>query len=169
MGHSFENWWFKVKTTLQTLILHHCEGTLWLTMRCHTRTALQQKINVIQVLKPCAHSTQFHDDVIKWKHFPRYWPFVRGFYRSPGKPAKGQWLGALMFSLICAWINGWVNNREAGDLRHHRAHYYVTVIWCGICVLTNVQVYSYMYGVRVCAYNYVVFNNFVITTYPVFW
>ena len=21
---------------------------------------------------------QFHDDVIKWKHFPRYWPFVRG-------------------------------------------------------------------------------------------
>ena len=36
---------------------------------------------------------------------------------------KGQWRGALMFSLICAWINGWVNNRGAGDLRHHRAHY----------------------------------------------
>ena len=31
-------------------------------------------------------------------------------------------------SLICAWINGWVNNREAGDLRHHRAHYDVTVM-----------------------------------------
>ena len=23
-----------------------------------------------------------HDDVIKWKHFPRYWPFVRGIHRS---------------------------------------------------------------------------------------
>ena len=36
---------------------------------------------------------------------------------------KGQWRGALMFSLICAWINGWVNNRKAGDLRSYRAHY----------------------------------------------
>ena len=53
-----------------------------------------------------------HDDVIKWKHLPRYWPF----YRSPvNSPHKGQWRGALMFSLICVWINGWVNNREAGD------------------------------------------------------
>ena len=37
-------------------------------------------------------------------------------------PHKGQWRGALMFSLICAWINGWVNNRETGDLRRHRTH-----------------------------------------------
>ena len=43
-------------------------------------------------------------------------------------PHKGQWRGALIFSLICAWINGWVNNREAGDLRRHRAHYDVTVM-----------------------------------------
>ena len=28
-----------------------------------------------------------------------------------------------MFSLICVWINGWVNNCEAGDLRSHRGHY----------------------------------------------
>ena len=33
-----------------------------------------------------------------------------------------------MFSLICAWINGWVNNGDAGDLRRNRAHYDVTVI-----------------------------------------
>ena len=38
-------------------------------------------------------------------------------------PSQGQWRGALMFSLICSWINGWVNNREGGDLRSHRAHY----------------------------------------------
>ena len=30
-----------------------------------------------------AHNTQIHDDVIKWKHFPRYWPFVKGIHRSP--------------------------------------------------------------------------------------
>ena len=48
-----------------------------------------------------------YDDVIKWKHFPRYWPFVWGIHRSPVKsPHKGQWRGAVMFSLICVWING---------------------------------------------------------------
>ena len=71
----------------------------------------------------------WHDDVIKWKHFPRYWPFVRGIQRFPvNSPHKGQWRGALMFSLICVWINAWVNNREAGDLRRHRAYYDVTVM-----------------------------------------
>ena len=48
-----------------------------------------------------------HDDVIKWKHFPCYWPFVRGIHRSPvNSPRKGQWREALMFSLIYARING---------------------------------------------------------------
>ena len=71
----------------------------------------------------------FHDDVIKWKHFPRYWSFLRGIYRSPvNSPHKGQWRGALVFSLICVWINGWENNREAGDLRRYRAHYDITVM-----------------------------------------
>ena len=71
-----------------------------------------------------------HDDVIKWKHFPRNWPFVRGIHRSRWIPrTKGQWRGALMFSLIWAWINGWVNNREAGDSRRHRGHYDVNVMW----------------------------------------
>ena len=70
-----------------------------------------------------------HDDVIKWKHFPRYWPFVRGIHRSPvNSPHKGQWRGALMFSLMCARINSWVNNREAGDLRRYRHHYDVIVM-----------------------------------------
>ena len=53
--------------------------------------------------------TVVHDDVIKWKHFPRYRPFVRGIHQSPvNSPHKGQWRGALMFSLIYARINGWV-------------------------------------------------------------
>ena len=70
-----------------------------------------------------------HDDVIQWNHFPRYWPFVWGIDRSPvNSPHKGQWRGALMFSLICTRINDWVNNREAGDLRRHRGHYDVNVM-----------------------------------------
>ena len=71
----------------------------------------------------------FHDDVIKWKHFPRYWSFVRGFHRSPViSPHEGQGRRALIFSLICAWLNGRVNNGETGDLRRH-AHYDVTVMF----------------------------------------
>ena len=39
-----------------------------------------------------------HDDVIKWKRFPRYWPFVRGIHRWPVNSLhKGQWRGALVF------------------------------------------------------------------------
>ena len=117
-----------------------------------------------------------HDDVIKWKHFPHYWPFgawplawwahgliwwtrtatnnvvhglvtyfvslywlfeikfiiITDFHGSLlNSPYKGQWRGVLVFSLIYAWINGWVNNREAGDFRRHRPHYDVTVMRWG--------------------------------------
>ena len=70
-----------------------------------------------------------HDDVIKMKHFPSYWPFVRGIHRSPvNSPHKCQWRRALTFSLICARIKGWVTNVEAGDLRRHRAHHDVILM-----------------------------------------
>ena len=76
-----------------------------------------------------AKIVRFRHDVIKWKHFPRYCPFVRGIHWSPvNSPHEGQWRGALMFSLICAWTHGWVNNRKAGDLRFYRALYDVTVM-----------------------------------------
>ena len=92
-------------------------------------------LTLIQIRKctRVAHAMTY-DDVIKWKHFSGCWTFVRGFQRPPvNSTHKGQWRGAWMFSLICAQINGWVNNGEAGDLRHHRAHYDPTVmlyIWC---------------------------------------
>ena len=58
------------------------------------------------------------------KNFPCYWPFVRGIHQSlMNSPHRGQLHGTLMFSLICAWTNGWVNNRDFGDLRCHRSHY----------------------------------------------
>ena len=70
-----------------------------------------------------------HDDVIKWKYFPRYWPFVREIHRSPVNfPHKGQWRGALMFTLICDRMIGWVNNHEAGDSRRYLAHCDVIVM-----------------------------------------
>ena len=79
-----------------------------------------------------------HDDVIKWKHFPRNWPFVREIHRSPVNfPHKGQWRGALMFSLIYVWINGWVNNREAGDLRRQHDHYDVIVMTTALQVMVR--------------------------------
>ena len=74
--------------------------------------------------------TSFHTPW--WRHqmeiFSALLPFLRGFHRSPvNYPHKGQWRGALMFTLICVWINGWVKNREAGDLKRYRAHYDVIV------------------------------------------
>ena len=57
-----------------------------------------------------------HGDVIKWKH------------PSVDSPHKCQWRGALMFSLVCTWTNGWANNQDAGSFKHHRAYYKVTVM-----------------------------------------
>ena len=40
------------------------------------------------------------DHVVKWKQFPRYWPFVRGIHRSPvNSPHKGQWRFDVFFDL----------------------------------------------------------------------
>ena len=108
--HILGQHWFRYFVQVMALCLNHC----WLI------------ISAIFWHSPVGN---FHDDVIKWKHFPRYWRFVCGIHRSPvNSRHKGQWRGTLMFSLICAWINGWVNNREAGDLRRHRAYYDVTVL-----------------------------------------
>ena len=79
-----------------------------------------------------------------WRHqmktFLPHWPFAQGIHRSPvNSPHKGQWRGALMFSLICIWINGWVNNREAGDLRHYGTHYDVALMSWGPFSYWNVS------------------------------
>ena len=78
------------------------------------------------------------DDVITWKHFPRYWPFVWRIHRSPvNSPHKGQWRRALMFRLICARTNGRVNNRGADNLRRHHAHYAVSVTSETPCIISQ--------------------------------
>ena len=68
---------------------------------------------------------QTHDDVIKWKHFPRYWPF--SLVNSPHKASDAE-LWCFLWS--ASWINGGVNNREAGDLGRHLAHHDITVMQC---------------------------------------
>ena len=70
-----------------------------------------------------------HNDVIKWKHFPRYWHFVRGIHRSPvNSPHKRPVALSFDVSLICAWTNGWVNHRDASDLGRHCVNFGVTFI-----------------------------------------
>ena len=107
---------------LELWITSHCFGIVHETIMCAVWYILTLDDKFLVLL---------HDDVIKWKHFPRNWPFVREIHRSPVNfPHKGQWRGALMFSLNYAWINDWVNNREAGDLRRQHGHYVVIVMVC---------------------------------------
>ena len=98
-------------------------------IKSHVTDHEQQVINLIYItLTLTAYFNTNHDDVIKWKHFPRYWPFApRGIHRSPvNSPHKGQWRGALMLSLIFAlnkrlskqsW--GWWFETPSGSLWRH--------------------------------------------------
>ena len=88
----------------------------------------------IDVCILCCIAFSYHDDVIKWDIFRVTGPIVRGIHRSAVNfPHKGQWRRAHMHSLICFWINGWVNNHEAGNLKRNRTHDDVTVmmLWYG--------------------------------------
>ena len=68
-----------------------------------------------------------HDDIIKWRHSLRYGPFVweftghRWITRTKASDAE-------LWFWSAPWISGWVNNREAGDLRRHHAYYDVIVM-----------------------------------------
>ena len=116
--------WFE---TLSRSLWSHCNGTWPNDERTHRHIYALTDPNKLSSLLINASGT--HDDVIKWKHFPRYWTFVRGIHRSPvNTPHKGQWRGALIFPLNNTRINVWANNREAGDLGRHRAQYDVTVM-----------------------------------------
>ena len=133
------------------------QGIQWTLVTCGPMALLShhdnESVAINRLLSIC------HDDVIKWKHFPRYWPFVGGNHRSPvNSPHKGQWRGALMFSLICVWINDWVNDCKAGDLRRHRDHYDVIVMLisvlnynstfhCISCFLIRIWIQSLMNGI----------------------
>ena len=77
----------------------------------------------------------FHEEIFPWwRHqmetFPALLAVCAGNSPVTGDlPHKGQWRGALMFSLICAWVN----NRDVYDLRRHHAHSDVTVMGTKKC------------------------------------
>ena len=94
---------------------------------CNTMRALWYRVFNI-TCRTTSHESNLrrfrlnHDDVIKWKHFPRYWPFVRGIHRwIPRTKASDAELWCFIWS--APWINGWVSNREAGDLKRLRIGY----------------------------------------------
>ena len=65
-------------------------------------------------------------------------PFVRGIHRPMMDSShKGQWRGALVFSLFCTWTNAWANNQDDGDLRRHPAHYDVIVMFWIIATVSS--------------------------------
>ena len=104
---------------------------------CHARLPYWVKANGCEKFYPSMCFKLFpvsQNMVASSKHFSRYWLLVWWNHRSSvNSPHKGQRRGALMFSLISAWINGWVNNHKAGDLRHHCTHYDVTVLDYACC------------------------------------
>ena len=100
----------------------------WLTHSSNYSTTIHPRVSWIWFKLYCV--VLWHDDVMKWKHFfPRNWPFVKGIHRSPvDSLSKGQLRRALMYSLMCAWTNGWANNRDARGLRRYRTCYGVIVL-----------------------------------------
>ena len=80
---------------------------------------------MIDTLEVERNFRQSPDDVIKWKHFPRYWPVVRGIHRWPvNSPHKGQWRRALMFDLRLnqrlskQWWGWWSETLSSSLSRH---------------------------------------------------
>ena len=104
------------QASVKKLFCFHLMTSSW-EMRLIVHTTLLGPRRVV-----CTIKRNSHDDVIKWKHFPRYRLFVRGNHWSPaGSLTKAS--DTELWS-----TNGWANNRNAGDLGHHCAHYYVTLM-----------------------------------------
>ena len=103
-------------------------------------------------------------------------------------PHKGHWRGSLMFSLIFAWTNGRVNNRDVGDLRRHRAHHYVTLMTLAMIIsrnstesrvffilhsqhhndLNSIVLGKTYWGLKAFTFNTVLFNNDIILSHHFF-
>ena len=73
------------------------------------------------------HTSTLFEVYAWWRHQMETF-FTLLALSAGNSPVTGGFPSALMFSLICAWTNGWVHIPDAGDLRRHRAHYAVTVM-----------------------------------------
>ena len=96
-------------------MLKHADHHYW-----DTRNNAEWKFLIMRFRKKCNLKPW-------WCHQMETYPtLLAPFAGYP--PHNGQWLGVLMFSLICAWTNGCVNNRNTGDMRRNCAHYDVSVM-----------------------------------------
>ena len=96
-GLYYVNKAFTITLWLICWMYYSCHRSLWKNQRIWFYNCFRDAMNWLD---------EYHDDVIKWKHFPRHWSFARGIHPTPvNSPNKGQWRGALMCSLV--WINGW--------------------------------------------------------------
>ena len=103
------------------------ENAVWKTAVILSRLQGDNKVTLVDTLRPEPNSRRFPNYIFTWwRHQMETFSALLAI--CAGNPHKGQWGGALMFSLICIWINGWVNNREAGDLTPHRTYYDVIVM-----------------------------------------
>ena len=95
---------------------------------CHPGSHIRTNVTILHDVQSVQseNCNSLHDDVIKWKHLPSCEgnPPVTSRFLSQRSGRR-----TLMFSLMCTKPNCWANNRDAGDLRRHRAHYDVAVIW----------------------------------------
>ena len=152
-------WYLLLRDREPAITTRRYYRTKWLVPALDTCFWYSPQMSWLYVTRSWFAYCHAHDYVIKWKHFPRDLTFVQGIQWSPkNSPHKGQWCGALVFSLICACINDWVNNRKAGDFRRQRAHYDVIVMWCHIlswCV-TMKDVAGYVWPLR--KYHYMLYN-----------
>ena len=108
------HWWpvnFPHKGPVTRKMFPFDDVIIYFRNHCHISQGPMYQLVIFQSNRQCSwvfHRCSFtaHDDVIKWKHFACYWPFVRGIHRSPANsPHKGHWREALMFSLIFARTN----------------------------------------------------------------
>ena len=106
---------------IKTLAYHWRNSILnkWNTCGNRSTLRLQMLSHKIDISNPWRHQMETFSGSLT---------FERGIHRWPlNSPHQGLWRRAFMFSLICAWTKGWVNNRDASDLRRHHAHYDITV------------------------------------------
>ena len=103
------------------------------TKQCQAKMSKLVRHYLIKCNAACSVPTHYKLQKTWWRHqmetFSALLAICAGNSPVPvNSPHKGQWRGALMFTLICARINDWVKNPEAGDLRRHLDHYDVSVM-----------------------------------------
>ena len=134
MCHTWRSEEYNGRTLMSTIFVWFIKTVRTLS---HESKPLNNNPYPCFVLTPLPHATShgisrnvsIHDDVIKWKHFPRCWPFVGEFTGHRWIPrTKASDVELWCFLWSAPWINSSLNNHEAGDLGHHRAHYDVIVM-----------------------------------------